>query len=982
MYQKQAIRMYLLLLSWMFIVLTAPAQQTLNFTDPSLDFRKGMDLYERGHYAGARQQFEAYIRRNLQDERQIEAEYYACMCAMKEQSPDFNLMLENFVRKYPTHLMARNAYRTIGLSYYDEGIYTEAYQYLERVYRPAGKSEEDAEIAFKLGYSYFSEQKYQLAQGVFNRLKSGGSSYATAASYYAGYIAFQDKRYQEALPDLERAATDSRYTDEANALIFSIHYLRRDYNRVIGFAEQLERQGKKVPANLQAPLADSYYATNRCDKALPLLEALARQKSNDRSMYYRLGHCYTLSKQPQQAVNAYGRVAEGNDSLAQMAAYQMALNYIDLRQQQAAANAFKRARDLNFDRRLRELGAYNFVKANFEMKNYSDVIDGATFYEQQFPQGEYMDEISYLKSEAYISGGNYAGALRYIEQIRNPNQRLQAAYQRIAFNYAAVLYNEEKFAQAIEALQKSLRRPIAGDLVQAAHFWMGESLVRQDKLDEAIRAYNQVANTAKEYPTAVYALGYIAFNKENYAQAEQLFRQFLNLNSRQNRADAQTRIGDCRYISRDFRDALSFYNQALTGAGADTDYINYQIALCNVGLQNRDEAIRILDRIIANRSSRMAASAIFVKAELQFEAERKDLAVRTYSQLIADHPNSEQVPDALFKRGMAYGILGQNNQAIADYKAILDRFPMHPNAAEAINSLQEMNDRGVPVPDFERYKQAYIRNNPESNTSIQLDFKSARVPYDNGNYAAAVHTLNDFIKRYPASAFTDEARFMLAFSMDETGDKRGAIQQYSLVRGSNSLRSGLRAAELELELGDAQAAFNRYRSLQPQATDNRNLARVMIGLIRSSFQIGQTAQTEAYCNDVISRNLSVGGARAVAELHLGKIMLERTQPDRALAQFRQVANNYTDASGAEALYLAGTTLRLQKNYNASINELTKMKTQFEHHPDWVAEAFLLIAENYIDLNNLFQARATLNSIIDYTKDETIKQRARKRLSEI
>lgn len=972
--------MYLLLLSWMFIVQTAPAQQTLNFTDPALDFRKGMDLYERGHYAGARQQFEAYIRRNLQDERQIEAEYYACMCAMKEQSPDFNLMLENFVRKYPTHLMARNAYRTIGLSYYDEGVYTEAYQYLERVYRPAGKSEEDAEIAFKLGYSYFSEQKYQLAQGVFNRLKSGGSSYATAASYYAGYIAFQDKRYQEALPDLERAATDSRYTDEANTLIFNIHYLRRDYNRVIGFAEQLERQGKKIPANLQAPLADSYYATNRCDKALPLLETLARQKSNDRSMYYRLGHCYTLSKQPQQAVNAYGRVAEGNDSLAQMAAYQMALNYIDLRQQQAAANAFKRARDLNFDRRLRELGAYNFVKANFEMKNYSDVIDGATFYEQQFPQGEYMDEISYLKSEAYISGGNYAGALRYIEQIRNPNQRLQAAYQRIAFNYAAVLYNEEKFAQAIEALQKSLRRPIAGELVQAAHFWMGESLVRQDKLDEATRAYNQVANTAKEYPTAVYALGYIAFNKENYAQAEQLFRQFLNLNSRQNRADAQTRIGDCRYINRDFRDALSFYNQALTGA--DTDYINYQIALCNVGLQNRDEAIRILDRIIANRSSRMAASAIFVKAELQFEAERKDLAVRTYSQLIADHPNSEQVPDALFKRGMAYGILGQNNQAIADYKAILDRFPMHPNAAEAINSLQEMNDRGVPVPDFERYKQAYIRNNPESNTSIQLDFKSARVPYDNGNYAAAVHTLNDFIKRYPASAFTDEARFMLAFSMDETGDKRGAIQQYSLVRGSNSLRSGLRAAELELELGDAQAAFNRYRSLQPQATDNRNLARVMIGLIRSSFQIGQTAQAEAYCNDVISRNLSVGGARAVAELHLGKIMLERTQPDRALAQFRQVANNYTDASGAEALYLAGTTLRLQKNYNASINELTKMKTQFEHHPDWVAEAFLLIAENYIDLNNLFQARATLNSIIDYTKDETIKQRARKRLSEI
>ncbi|WP_448518157.1 tetratricopeptide repeat protein [Rhodoflexus sp.] len=982
MYRKSAIRVYLLLLSWIFLALTAFAQQTLYFTDPALAFRKGMDLYERGHYGSARQQFEAYIGMNLQDERHIEAEYYACMCAMKENSPDFNLMLENFVRKYPTHIMARNAYRTIGLSYYDQGIYTEAYQHLERVYRPSGRSEEDAEVAFKLGYSYFAEQKFQLAQAIFNRLKSGGSSYAAAASYYAGYIAFQDKQYSEALSDLERAALDNRYADEANALIFSIYYLRRDYNRVISFAEQLERQGKKIPNNLRAALADSYYSTNRCDRALPLLEALARQRSSDRSMYYRLGHCLSLNKQPQQAANAFGKVADGNDSLAQMAAYQMALNYIDLRQQQAAANAFKRARDLNFDRRLRELGAYNFVKVNFEMKNFGEVIDGATFYEQQFPQGEYMDEINYLKSEAFISGGNYAGALRYIEQIRNPNQRLQAAYQRIAFNFAAILYNEEKFPQAVAALHKSLRRPVAGELVHAAHFWMGESLVRQDKLDSASIVYNRVPAAAKEYPNAIYGLGYIAFDRENYAQAEELFRQFLNLNTRQNRADAQTRIGDCRYIARDFNGALSFYNQALTGAGADIDYINYQIALCHVGLERRDDAIRVLDRLIANRNSRMAASAAFLKAELQFEADRKDLAVRSYSQLINEHPNSEFIPEALFKRGLAQSILGQNNQAIADYKAILDQFPTHPKAGEAIQSLQEMDSRGIRVPDLERYLLAFSRNNPNSQAAVQVEFNRARAPYDNGSYTLALRTLNDFLTRYPSSAFTDEARFMLAFSMDETGDKRNAIQQYSLVRGSNALRSGLRAAELELELGDAQAAFTRYRSLQPQATDNRNLARVMIGLIRSSFQAGQINQTEGFCNEVISRNLSAGGARGVAELHLGKIMLERAQLEQALAQFRQVASGYTDASGAEAQFRAGETLRLQKNYNASITELLQVRNRFDHHPEWVSEAFLLVAENYIDLSNRFQARATLNSIIENSKDESAKQRARKRLNEI
>ncbi|MCS7018633.1 MAG: tetratricopeptide repeat protein [Cytophagales bacterium] len=978
MHLKQTICRLLL----MGICLQASAQTTLYFTQPGLLFNKGIELYERGHYASARQQFEAYIRLNLQDERQVEAEYYALMCAMKEQSPDFNLMLENFVRNHSTHQMARNVYRTIGLQYYDQGIYTEAYQHLERVYRPSGKSEEEAEIAFKLAYSYFAEQKYQLAQGIFNRLKSGNSSYAPAASYYAGYIAFQEKRYEEALNDLGRATADSRYENEANSLIFSIYYLRREYNRAVGFAEQLERQGKSVLPQLEAPLADSYYAINRCDRALPLLETIVSKQNTNRAMHYRLAHCYALNKQPQKAIQAFSKVAEGSDSLAQMAAYQMALNYIDLKQLQLAANALKRARELTLDRRLRELSAYNLVKVSFELKNFGEAIEQATFYEQQFPQGEYIEEISYLKSEAYINGGNYAGALRYIEQLRNPNPRLQAAYQQIAFNYAAVLYNEEKFAQAVAALHKSLRRPVNPDLTHAAHFWLGESLVRQEKLDSAAIAYNRVPATAKEFPDAVYARAYLAFNQEDYPQAEQLFRQFLNLNIRKNRADVQTRIGDCRYIARDFNGAIILYNQALSEASADTDYIYYQIAQSYVGLQRPDEAIGLLDRLIANRNSRMAAAAAFLKATLQYEANRKDLAVSTYSQLINEHPNSELIPDALLKRGLAQSILGQNSAAIADYKAILDRFPTHPVASEAIQSLQELDARGEQISDLERYLQTFSRNNPNSEAAIQVAFNRARAPYDNGNYTLAVRTLNDFISSYPASRFSDEARFMLAFSMDEIGEKRNAIRQYSLVQGSNALRAGLRAAELELELGEVQAAFNRYSSLLSQATDNRNLARVMAGLIRTSFQLGQLNQAENFCKEVIARNLTVGGARGVAELHLGKIMLERAQFEQALTQFRQVANSYTDANGAEAQFRLGETLRLQKNYNASTNELIQVRNRFDHHPEWVYEAFLLIAENYIDLNNLFQARATLNSIVANATDEAVKQRALKRLNQL
>lgn len=981
-FQSKSIGTCLIFTCCLLAASSLPAQQTLHLTEPASIFNKGIDLYQQGYYSNAREQFESYIRLNLQDGRQVEAEYYVCMCAMKLSSPDFDFLLENFVSKYPDHFLTRNIYRTIGLTYYNKGIYTEATQYLQRAYGSNGNPEQDAELAFKLAYSYFAEKNYSSAQTIFNLLKSGSSQYATAASYYAGYIAFQEKRYREALSDLERAAADKHYAEAANALIFAIHYLEGDYKRLVAFAEQLERKNKKLPNYLLAPLADAYYLMNRCQKALPLLENLARQSRADRTLFYRLGHCYMQEKQYQLAVEMFAKVAEGTDSLGQMAAYHMGASLIELKQLQAATNAFRHARNLPLDQRLRELSAYNLIKAHFELRNYAEAIESASFYEQHFPKGEYLEEVRYLKSEAFISGGNYSGALRYLEQLPHPTERMLLAYQRIALNYAAILYNEEKFPQAVAILYRSLQRPQDEELVYTAYLWIGESLYRQDKLDSAEIAYGRVIPIAKEYPNAIYGLGYIAFNKENYPQAERLFQQLLSLNANINRADVQTRLADCRYIARDFTRAITLYQQALTMSGADGDYINYQIAQCYVGLQRRDEAIGLLDRILASRLSRMAAPAAFLKAELQFEAGKKDLALQSYSQLIQQYPNSELVPDALFKRGLAYSILGQAQQAISDYKAILDRFPTHPKAAEAIESLQEMENNGIPVPDFDRYLQSFASNNPNSQATAQIEFNRARVPYDNGDYANAVRTLTEFLNRHPTSPMTEEARFMLVVSMDQTGDKQNALAQYNQVRGSNAIRAGLRAAEIELELGQVQAAYNRYRSLQHQVNDNRNWARVMIGLIRSSFQLGQLNQTEHFCNEVISRNLTVAGARGIAELHLGKIMLERGQLEQALHQFRRVANTYTDASGAEAQFRLGETLRIQKNYNASTEELVKMKNLFEHHPEWVYEAFLLVAENYIDLNNLFQARATLNSIIENSKDEAIRQRARKRLQEI
>ncbi len=48
----------------------------------------------------------------------------------------------------------------------------------------------------------------------------------------------------------------------------------------------------------------------------------------------------------------------------------------------------------------------------------------------------------------------------------------------------------------------------------------------------------------------------------------------------------------------------------------------------------------------------------------------------------------------------------------------------------------------------------------------------------------------------------------------------------------------------------------------------------------------------------------------------------------------------------------------------------------------MGRSFLLIADNYLKMNELLQAKATLNSLIENHPSEEIKAKARKKLNEI
>jgi predicted negative regulator of RcsB-dependent stress response len=118
----------------------------------------------------------------------------------------------------------------------------------------------------------------------------------------------------------------------------------------------------------------------------------------------------------------------------------------------------------------------------------------------------------------------------------------------------------------------------------------------------------------------------------------------------------------------------------------------------------------------------------------------------------------------------------------------------------------------------------------------------------------------------------------------------------------------------------------------------------------------------------------------MADLYLAKTMIEKEEMAAALLQLQKTTQAAQDIYGAEAQYTIGLLLRKQKKYEESTKALIEVRNKYVNYTTWLYEAFLLIADNYVDLNNKFQAKATLQSIIDNSADEKVKEKARQKLS--
>lgn len=980
------------------IVAPVSGQHQLSQTKSERLFQKGSELIAHENYGAARKVFDEFLETAApSDPRRSDAQYYIAFSALSLTHTDGEKLIDDFISENPTSPKAATAYYELANFFYNEKNYTKASQYFKKTDFPALTQGQQSDAHFKWGYSLFNAKKLDEALEQFNMVKNQGTAYAPAASYYAGFIGYTRGDYPQALADLQRAEANDAYASVVPYLIANVYYRQKRYDELIQYATTARgRQDLANASEFYMLLGEAYYFKGDFRNAADNYEKYFDENSNkaETPLLFRAGYSnYSLSQTP-KALDYLAKAAAKKDSISHYASYYLGILYLKQGEKLLAINSFDHARRIPGDEPLAEEATFQFAKVSYDAGRPEHAIAELEKYLITFPAGGHGNEVKELLAQAYVNGNNFHKAIEYIEALPARTPYVDQAYQKATYLKGVELFNKEDYQGAIPFFEKSLRYPRDANYVALASFWAAESYSIGRKFDDAIRHYEKtIAMAGRAEPEILiksrYGLGYAYFNLEAYDKALTHFKEYIARTDKNNpnHVDALIRLADCYYVSKQYAPALETYSHARNLGSPDNDYILLQSGVIN-GIQRNyaDEKTQLTDLIRSYPKSQYRDEALFQRAQFEIETGNNEAAVEGLSQLILESPTSKFLPYAHLRRAASYFNLKEYNKSINDYSDVISKYPTHPAAQDALLPLQEALRTAGRSAEFESYLQQIKRHNPDNKNLELIEFETAKNLYFDQEYQKSVAKLNAFTSSYPESSRLQEAKYYIAESYYRLKEYNKALPYYTALSEDVNFSMGNRVegriAEINFKAGKYDTAVRRFHRLEKIATSKKEQFNAWSGLMESFYLLAQYDSSAYYARMIIDHGAVNASDHNKASLFLGKAAFAKGDYETAKDEFINTVNSAQDEYGAEAKYLIAVILLNQKQHKHSYETLISLTNDFAAYDLWVGRAFLLMADYFVAIDNVFQAKATLQSIIDNFPLEDIRSEATKKLEAI
>ncbi len=978
-------------------------------------FKEATELFDKAKYAASAEKFGIFIQNSTassfkhdKNDLLAEARFYQAVCAFNLLNSNSTALFKAYLADYPAHNRGNEAYFYIGKMHYMRRAYKEAIIPLENVESGNLTKEQLIETRFMLGYGYYKGGRDRDAMNKFRQIKDAEGPWGEMGAYFYAVLAYQSGEYAAAYEAFNRVKPEAKYAKNIEELKASCLLKLERYDELDELGAKLLKNPRGASSEVYFILGNAAYDRGKYAECITYFEKYeSKRGSLNRMGHYRMGYSQYRAKEYAKAEKHFQKVTLEDDELAQNAFYYLGHCFLKLNKQDHARVAFKKAASGSANKEISEEALYQYAKLSFETHYFEDALTALQDFLKAYPDSPYTDEGKSLIGEILLYSSNYKEAIDYLEENDGlRNNRSRTAYQRACYFYATSMFEKRIYDTSSEFFKKAYNQNQDPKITILAYFWRAESLFRQKAYKESISGYRAFLNqpyVAKHelYPMAWYGLAWSELSQSNFETAGKNFEKFIGLADRRKNKeqyiDALLRAGDCEFALKSYTGALRYYQQVRDFKGPFADYAIYQIGLVQIRKQEYQRGAETLSKLAMRYQKSVYREDALIMAAQTYHAWLDDWSnTAKYAKiLIKDHPDSKHIPTAVSLLGISEGKSGNQQKAIYWFKIAATEHCYDESARNgALTNLADLLSPSEydQVEKQSRDKCPMVRSGANDEKAEELAINIADQRFFDENYPSAADRYAQYYRDFPRGKYLFQAKYYHGQCLEKSGKPDEALQDYEFIyehakTNDFTVKALKSAADIQFANGNKMAAMELYAAMNDKSTriEDRLAAqfgKATVELANENYEAAKSILTSIY-TDPNTTDYS----RTKANVKIAVCEYFLSNRPRALEIFQEVTENYTNVFGAESQYYTARILYDDQRYDDSKTEALVFNEKFLGYNYWKAKAFLVLAEDYLALQDTFQATdGTLESLVsNLTKENAypeIREEAERRLLEI
>ncbi len=924
----------------------------------------------------------------ISDFADSEVMYFNAKCSKELFLVDAVLLYNELNEVFPYHEFRDGVNTDLALIYYRQKKYDKSITSFLKV---KNLSNEDL---FKLAYSYFCVDSLEEAQLYFSKIMDADSKFASASQYYYASIAYERGLYQSSLKSFKRLLNDRKFGVIVPYYISQILFNQKEYQQLIFFAKPLSIDViSSRKAEINRLLAEAYYRTHDFANAITHFEAfIAEDDERSSLLYYFLGHSYFKSSNYESAISKLEHVSNAPDSVMQYSYYYLGASYLEMGHYNYALQAFKKSATYDYNKKLQEDAYYSYAKLSYQLElPFDNTLQTLATYLETFSHRMHKEKIKTLMVQTLQATSQYSEAYIFLKDIHITSIEQKKALQQLAFFLGVKEFNQQNFKEAVAYFSHANEHSYNDTYSYLARFWMADCYFHLGDYDKSIDVYNKLlvtadVNLAHYEDLKKYNLAYSYFQNQDYLNSVKWFRSYEKVASDSMKLnDSYLRIADGYFMSSNFSLSAKYYDKAVLFNLFDTDYALYKSSV-SCGLIGKDAfKVGLLKRIITDFSkSSYYDNSLHDLAEYYKNTSNYDLANKCYDDLICSSNNDDLIADAYLSKGMINFNSGRVELAIDEFLFIVNNYQQTKYFKEALSGLQSSYASIAKIEEYLAVIESLAEISITKEEQDSLTYNTAFMKFSQRDYEVAKNAFDKYIQSFESGAFIHAANYYNAISSLKIGDTISAVLNYEKVVedsiSSYQENALIFLARRSYNTDDYEKSNIYYAKLSDFASSNSIKREVVIRLMTGNEHTDKIAALK-YARQVISLDKNDNWLLSKAYIIIARSEFESGNYAKSKSTFELVSKLSSYDEGSEAKYYLAYLTYLDEDLILAEKLIFALAENY-NNDHFIAKAFILLSDIYVFQSNFFQAKATLESIIENHDDEDLINVARKKWEHI